>query len=147
MPSRIRLAIVAGCVAAPLVAVAVVASSQKSIEQSLSPGEVIVIGAEGPDAQDDPNEPPPTPNPYAIDYPLPTATLELDLREVERSVYAQAVTDLAPAPVDRAQCLQSRVPAKPGIKFSCNVYTPNEDKRTYFVTVGDALGNYTITPA
>ena len=69
------------------------------------------------------------------------------LREVERSVYAQAVADLAPAPVDRAQCLQSRVPAKPGIKFSCDIYTTNEDKRTYFVTVGDVLGNYTITPA
>lgn len=146
MPSRVRLAIVAGCVAAPLVAVGVVALSQRSSEQSLSPGEIVVIGSEGPAAQDDPNEPPPTLNPYAIDYPLPTATLELDLREVERSVYAQAVADLAPAPVDRAQCLQSRVPAKPGIRFSCNVYTTNEDKRTYFVTVDDALGNYTIAP-
>ena len=147
MPSRVRLAIVAGCVAAPLVAVGVVALSERSSEQNLSPGEVIVIGAEGPDAQDDPHEPPPTPNPYAIDYPTPTATLELDLREVERSVSAQAVADFAPAPVDRAQCLQSRVPAIPGIKFSCDVYTTSEDKRTYFVTVGDALGNYTIAPA
>ncbi|MDJ0402993.1 hypothetical protein EEB12_16630 [Rhodococcus sp. WS1] len=147
MPSRVRLAIVAGYVAAPLVAVGIVALSERSSEQSPSPGEIVVIGSEGPAAQDDPNEPPPTPNPYAIDYPLPTATLELDLREVERSVYAQAVADLAPAPVDRAQCLQSRVPAKPGIKFSCNIYTTNEHKRTYFVTVGDVLGNYTITPA
>lgn len=136
-----------GCVVAPLVAVGVVALSQRSSEQSLSPGEIAVIGAVGPAAQDDPHEPPPTPNPYTIDYPLPTATLELDLREVERSVSAQAVADLAPAPVDMAQCLQSRVPAKPGIKFSCNVYTTNEDKRTYFVTVDDALGNYTIAPA
>ncbi len=94
MPSRVRLAIVAGCVAAPLVAVGVVALSQRSSEQSLSPGEIVVIGAVGPDAQDDPNEPPPTPNPYAIDYPLPAATLELDLREVEKSVSAQAVADL-----------------------------------------------------
>jgi len=86
MPSRVRFAIVAGCVVAPLVAVGVVALNQRSSEQSLSPGEVIVIGAVGPDAQDDPHEPPPTPNPYAIDYPLPTATLELDLREVESSV-------------------------------------------------------------
>ncbi|MDV6211921.1 hypothetical protein R3Q08_27035 [Rhodococcus erythropolis] len=146
MPSRVRLAIVAGCVAAPLVVVGVVALSQRSSEQSLSPGEIVVIGAEGPGAQDDPHEPPPAPNPYAIDYPLPTATLELDLREVERSVHAQAVADLTPAPVDRAQCLQSRVPAKPGIKFSCNVYTTNEDKRTYFVTVDDAFGSYTIAP-
>lgn len=130
MPSRVRFAIVAGCVAAPLVAVGIVALSERSIEQGLSPGDIVVIGSVGPDAQDDPNEPPPTPNPYAIDYPLPTATLELDLREVERSVYAQAVADLAPAPVDRAQYLQSRVPAKPGIKFSCNIYTTNEDKRT-----------------
>lgn len=147
MPSRVRLAIVAGCVAVPLVAVGVVALSERSSEQSLSPGEVIVIGAEGPDAQDDPNEPPPTPNPYAVDYPAPIVMLELDLREVERSVYTQAVADLAPAPVDRAQCLQSRVPAKPGIKFSCNVYTTNEDERTYIVTVGDALGNYSVAPA
>lgn len=147
MPSRVRLAIVAGCVAVPLVAVGVVALSERSSEQTLLPGEIFVIGAEGLDAQDDPNEPPPTPNPYAIDYPLPTATLELDLREVERSVSALAGADLAPTPVDRAQCLQSRVPAIPGIKFSCDVYTTNEDKRTYFVTVGDALGNYTIAPA
>ena len=147
MPSRLKLAIVASCVAAPLVAVGIVALSQKSSEQGLSPGEVIVIGAVGTDAQDDPHELPPTPNPYAIDYPIPTASLELDLREVERSVYAEAVADLAPAPVARAQCLQSRVPAKPGIKFSCNVYTTNDDKRTYFVTVGEALGNYTITAA
>ncbi|MCW2298075.1 hypothetical protein M2251_002825 [Rhodococcus erythropolis] len=78
MPSRVRLAIVAGCVAAPLVAVGIVALSERSSEQSPSPGEIVVIGSEGPAAQDVPNEPPPTPNPYAIDYPLPTATLELD---------------------------------------------------------------------
>lgn len=95
--------------------------------KSLSPGEVIVIGAEGSDAQDNPHEPPPTPNPYATDYSAPIAMLELDLREVERSVHTQAVADLAPAPIDGAQCLQSRVPSKPGIKFSCNVYTKNED--------------------
>lgn len=146
MPSRVRSAIVASCIAAPLVAVGVIALSERSSEQSPSPGEIVVIGAEGPDAQDDPHEPPPVPNPYAVDYPAPIAVLELDLREVERSVYTQAVADLAPAPVDRAQCLQSRVPAKPGIKFSCNVYTTKEDKQTYIVTVGDALGNYTIAP-